>query len=51
MKVVFAGWAPATADGKKGVEFEVWAGGIRAIKIKNDGDKRGNETEDKDTKI
>lgn len=32
MKVVFAGWAQATAEGEKGVEFEVWAGGIRAMK-------------------
>lgn len=32
MKVVFAGWASPTGEGEKGVEFEVWAGGIRAIK-------------------
>lgn len=31
MKVVFGGWVTATGEGEKGVEFEVWAGGIRAI--------------------
>lgn len=48
MKVVFAGWAPATGDAEKGVEFEVWAGGIRAIKSK--GDEGKEETEDKGIK-
>lgn len=32
MKVVFAGWVKATGEGEKGVEFEVWTGGIRAIR-------------------
>lgn len=38
MKVVFAGWVRATSEEEKGVEFELWAGGIRAVKAAGSGD-------------
>ena len=51
MKVVFAGWVKATGEGEKGVEFEVWTGGIRAIRTAGidagDGVLKGNR-EDND---
>lgn len=54
MKVVFAGWAKATDEGEKGVEFEVWAGGIRAIRAAGSdgavGVCTGDETTDKERK-
>ena len=31
MKMVFAPWAEPTKEGKKGSEFEIWAGGVRAL--------------------
>ncbi|KAL8670529.1 MAG: hypothetical protein Q9168_004946 [Polycauliona sp. 1 TL-2023] len=31
LKVVFAGWAPATGSEEKGTEFEIWSGGLRAV--------------------
>ncbi|KAL9129256.1 MAG: hypothetical protein Q9217_002236 [Psora testacea] len=39
MRMVYAPWAEPTEEGQKGVEFEVWAGGVRAINA------RGNEAE------
>lgn len=31
MRVVFAPWVRATGESEKGVEFELWAGGIRVV--------------------
>lgn len=31
MKVVFAPWVRATGESERGVEFELWAGGIRTV--------------------
>lgn len=31
MRVVFAPWVEGTGDREKGVEFEVWSGGVRAV--------------------
>lgn len=31
MRLVFAGWAPGTSELERGVEFEIWAGGLRAV--------------------
>ncbi|KAL9024613.1 MAG: hypothetical protein Q9196_006391, partial [Gyalolechia fulgens] len=31
MKVVFAAWGPSTGVVEKGVEFEIWGGGMRAV--------------------
>ncbi len=33
MRIVFAPWAKATGDSEKGVEFEIWSGGVKAISI------------------
>lgn len=38
IRVVFAAWAPPTMDGERGVEIEVWAGGVRAV---GEGEKVG----------
>lgn len=32
MKVAFAAWAESTCDAGQGVEFEIWSGGLRAVK-------------------
>ena len=32
MKVPFAAWAESTCDAGQGVEFEIWSGGLRAVK-------------------
>lgn len=40
MKVVFAAWAPPAGDGEKGLEIEVWSGGVRAV---GEGEKVGIE--------
>ncbi|MCJ1463023.1 hypothetical protein MMC07_001627 [Pseudocyphellaria aurata] len=49
MRVVFAGWVRATSEEEKGVEFELWAGGIRALKVAgSDGvDRKGVDEETK----
>lgn len=31
MRVVFAPWVKGTDEEDKGVEFEIWSGGIRAV--------------------
>ena len=31
MRIVFAPWVKGTGDMKKGVEFEIWNGGVRAV--------------------
>ena len=31
MRVAFSAWAPPTGEGEKGVEFEIWGGGLRAV--------------------
>lgn len=31
MRVVYAPWVRATGESEMGVEFEIWAGGIRAL--------------------
>lgn len=31
MRVVFAPWVAGCGEGDKGVEFEVWAGGVKAV--------------------
>ncbi|KAL9099881.1 MAG: hypothetical protein Q9163_004673 [Psora crenata] len=31
MRLVYAPWAKPTAEGNVGVEFEIWAGGVRAL--------------------
>lgn len=31
MRVVFAPWVRATGESERGVEFELWAGGIREV--------------------
>lgn len=31
MRVVFSAWAPGVVEGDKGVEFEIWEGGLRAV--------------------
>ncbi|KAL8789593.1 MAG: hypothetical protein Q9213_001029 [Squamulea squamosa] len=31
MKVVFASWAPTTGSEERGLEFEIWSGGLRAV--------------------
>ncbi len=37
MRVVFAGWVQGTGEGDRGVEFEVWAGGVREMKSDGEG--------------
>lgn len=31
MRVVFAPWVKDTGEMEKGVEFEIWSGGVRAV--------------------
>ena len=31
MKVAFSAWVPPTGEREKGVEFEIWGGGLRAV--------------------
>lgn len=33
MKVVFCSWGPCTRVDDKGLEFEIWSGGVRGIKM------------------
>lgn len=33
MRVAFAPWVKGTGEKEKGVEFEVWNGGVRAVVI------------------
>ena len=42
MKAVFAPWVEGTTEGDMGVEFEIWAGGVRAIS--NDTEKATQAT-------
>lgn len=37
MRVVFAPWVKGTGDAEPGVEFEVWAGGVRAVRRGGEG--------------
>ena len=34
MKVAFSAWAESTCDAGQGVEFEIWSGGLRAVKTR-----------------
>lgn len=36
MRVVFAAWAAGSGEGERGVEFEVWEGGVRAVRDTGD---------------
>lgn len=31
MRIVFAPWVEGTEEGRRGVEFELWAGGVRGV--------------------
>lgn len=31
MRIVFAPWVVGTKEDARGVEFELWAGGVRAV--------------------
>ena len=44
MRVAFSAWAPSTGEGDKGVEFEIWGGGLRAVKGK--GEEKGEDKRD-----
>lgn len=37
LKVAFAAWADATEGADDGVEFEIWAGGVRSVKLVDEG--------------
>lgn len=39
MRVVFAPWARGVGNGERGVEFEIWTGGVRAIQIAKIGEE------------
>ncbi len=41
MRVAFSAWAPPTGEGEKGVEFEIWGGGLRAVE--GEGEEKGVE--------
>lgn len=48
MRVVFAPWVKGTDEEDRGVEFEIWGGGVRAIqkgKGKGNANADGNENE------
>ena len=34
LKLAFAAWAESTSDAGQGVEFEIWSGGLRAVKAR-----------------
>ena len=42
MRVAFSKWAPPTGDGERGVEFEIWGGGLRAVKGEERGEEKGD---------
>ncbi len=37
LKVAFAAWADATEGADEDVEFEIWAGGVRSVKLLDEG--------------
>lgn len=41
MRVVFAPWVAGTGVGEGGVEFEIWRGGVRAVKVEPE--RKGGE--------
>ena len=41
MRVAFSAWAPPTGEGEKGVEFEIWGGGLRTVK--GEGEDKGED--------
>ena len=45
MRVAFSAWAPPTGEGEKGVEFEIWAGGLRVVKGEREEKEDGKKVE------
>ena len=45
MRVAFSAWAPPNGEGEKGVEFEIWGGGLRAVGGEGDEKEDGKVVE------
>ncbi|KAI4290707.1 MAG: hypothetical protein L6R35_000014 [Caloplaca aegaea] len=39
MKIAFASWGPGTGSMGKGIEFEIWGGGVRSLVMKPEGEE------------